>query len=90
MRLLEQANLTKGGHDVAQGGGTQALAIGKEARKRLRGDRLAGSDVQVDDCGKHQPFTWAEAHIGHLPCSPKCRRFRRQGWCAMDSGVGVE
>jgi hypothetical protein len=44
--------------------------MGEMTGDSLRGYRLAGGDVLLDDGCKHQPLPRTEARIRHLPHSP--------------------
>src|SRR5208283_493823 len=52
--LLQKSSVGQVGHDVADGGGAEALAIA--ARQRARAHRLSGGDVCLHDCREDLTF----------------------------------
>ena len=81
VRLLQKSGVGQIGHDVANGGGAQVLAI--IARQRARSNRLARGDVGLHDGGQDFAFAFADAWRcahGLLPedCKLLCRKYLYQ------------
>ncbi len=80
MRLIEQAGISQRSHYIANRRRTHALAIAQLVGDRLRGDRLPGIDIRLDNGGKHRPLPWTDPDLGghSLSLNPlKYRLFRR-------------